>query len=228
VDLVVGSRSLVLLGPNGAGKTTLLRAIATLQLPTSGDLRLFGLDARGRDGAILARRNIGYQSQSGSFVPTFSVKNVVEYAGWLKGLNGDSLHQRVDEVLQQTRISHLSRRRVSRLSGGEQKRVSIAQALVHAPKVLLLDEPTAALDPEERISLLELLSTLKHQCTIVFSTHNTADVESVADDVVVVDGGQITFTGSVAAFGALADSESDGFGTKFDRAYSRCVRSGDA
>ncbi len=160
---------------------------------------------------------MGYLPQSGFFVPSFTVRESVAYALWLKGQRNNGL---VGEALERSNTAHLAARKMSRLSGGERQRVGIAQAVVSKPRVLLLDEPTASLDPIERRSVLEVLAALAGTTTIIMSTHNVADLPGICDSVMAVSHGQVRFHGSVSEFAAADAPTAD----DLESAYARCIQ----
>lgn len=213
---VHSSGILGLLGPNGAGKTSLLSVLGTLRRPSSGTARVGGHDLQTRHGIAQARAATGYLPQSGFFVPSFTVRESVAYALWLKGQRNNVL---VEEALERSNTAHLATRKMSRLSGGERQRVGIAQAVVSQPGVLLLDEPTASLDPIERRSVLDVLASLSGTTTIIMSTHNVADLPGICDSVMAVSRGKVRFHGSVRAFAAVNAPTA----TDLEIAYARCV-----
>jgi ABC-2 type transport system ATP-binding protein len=189
-----------LLGPNGAGKSTLLRALATLITPSSGSVRLLG-----RTDLREIRRRIGYLPQEFGCYPRFTARAFVEYFAWLKEVPAAELPMAVDRALTRVGLDDRADDKLKRLSGGMRRRVGIAQAIVNDPKILLLDEPTAGLDPEQQVDFRALLRELGETCCVVLSTHLMGDVQS-CDQVCVLDSGRAVFRGTpgeLAAGGSL-------------------------
>jgi ABC-2 type transport system ATP-binding protein len=192
-----------LLGPNGAGKTTLLRVLATVLAPDAGDVRLLGLDPRRDDERVALRRRLGYLPQEPGFHRRFTAFEFVDYVAILKELTDRrARHDEVRRVLAAVDLQDVANRRIRALSGGMRRRVGLAQALLGDPDLLVLDEPTAGLDPEQRLRFRELVSAVAEHRTVVVSTHQTEDVAALCSRVVVLHGGQVRFAG---APGELAD-----------------------
>ena len=197
VDLDLGSGIHGLLGPNGAGKTTLLTTLATVAPPRAGRLTVMGRPVTSGARAREARAHIGFLPQGFAFSPRFTVREFVEYVAWTKVMPRRSVDAAVDDALHRTDLRAQRDTRLGALSGGMLQRAGIAQALVNDPAVLVLDEPTAGLDPEQRFAFRTLLTTLTDK-TVVLSTHLVEDVAATCDRVLVLDDGRITFDGSVA------------------------------
>jgi ABC-2 type transport system ATP-binding protein len=198
----------VILGPNGAGKTTLLSLGATALRATSGTVRLDGNEASSRRDRTAMRRAIGWMPQQFRAVPGLTAREQVAYAGWLKGLSRADAWRDAAAALAKVGLSEEGDRRTAQLSGGQQRRVGLAQLLVHDAQLLLLDEPTAGLDPRQRAHFREVVRDLVHAVPIVVSTHQIDDLTDLFDAVVVLDHGRIRFEGDVAAFMALAPAGS--------------------
>jgi ABC-2 type transport system ATP-binding protein len=184
-----------LLGPNGAGKTTLMRALSTVVKPTGGRLRLLGADAA--DGRTLRelRRRLGYLPQHFGFYPRFTVREYVEYMAWLREMPAAAIPGAVQRSIERVRLADRADSRLKSLSGGMLRRVGIAQAIVNDPALLLLDEPTVGLDPEQRVEFRGLLRELGADSCVVVSTHLVEDVVAACTDVVLIDGGTLVFQG---------------------------------
>jgi ABC-type multidrug transport system ATPase subunit len=178
-----------LLGPNGAGKSTLMRMLATVTKPTSGTIRLTGSDVGKSPDAL--RRTLGYLPQDFGIYPHLSAIEFLEYIGALKGIPRRALPARIETLLDLLNLTHAGSRALGGFSGGMRQRVGIAQALLNEPRLLIVDEPTAGLDPEERVRLRTLLRDMAGDRIIIFSTHICSDVESIATRVVIVNHGTL-------------------------------------
>ncbi|MFI5530190.1 ATP-binding cassette domain-containing protein [Kitasatospora sp. NPDC051853] len=210
LNLRFGAGCTVLLGPNGAGKSTLLGLVSSVLRPTSGQVRLegpggsAGLDTGRAKDLKEYRRRVGWLPQQVRPVPGLRVREQAAYAGWLKGLSRREAWEKSSRALEQVGLSPLADRRSSELSGGQLRRLGIAQTLVHGARLVLLDEPTAGLDPVQRGVLRELIAELRHLTSFVVSTHQTEDLAEVYDEVVLLDRGEIRHQGPVDSFLALA------------------------
>jgi ABC-2 type transport system ATP-binding protein len=205
LSLVCEGGMLGLVGPNGAGKTTLMRVIATLLPPTTGTVRWNGLDVGAGGQEIRAR--LGYLPQQFGVYPEFSARRFLRYLAALKGLARAGRDRRVDEVLELVNLEADADRRLSTYSGGMLQRVGIAQALLNDPDLLIVDEPTAGLDPSERVRFRTLLAGLTANRLVILSTHIVSDVEAVAGRLVVMRGGAVlTDTSPEALLGSAAGS----------------------
>ena len=194
-----------LLGPNGAGKTTLLRMLATVLAPDGGELRLLGRDLGRGDERIEVRRRLGYVPQEPGFHQDFSAFDFVDYVAILKEMTDSAQrHAEVRRVLQVVGLDDVRHRKLRRLSGGMRRRVAIAQALLGRPELLVLDEPTVGLDPEQRLRFREMLADVGPAATVVLSTHQTGDVAALCGRVVVLHDGAIRFDGTPAELAATA------------------------
>ncbi len=196
LNLTFGEGVFALLGPNGSGKTTFMRMLATLLEPTTGTARVDGLDIR-RD-RLEVRRLLGYLPQDFGFYPTLTVGEQLDYMALLCDL-GAAANRReaVERCMKQVNMTQYRDRRVGTLSGGMRQRLGIAQALLNEPRLLIIDEPTAGLDPEERIRTRGLLAELGSDRVVLLSTHIVADVEAAADNVCILRFGENLFTGKV-------------------------------
>ena len=189
LDLVVPTGSIFgLLGPNGAGKTTTIRILTGLARPTAGSASVVGIEV-GLDQPEL-RRRIGYLDQDPRFYSWMKGWELLELVGRLHGLTGSELRTRVGDMLARTGLLGAAGRRIGGYSGGMRQRLGIAQALLHRPQILFLDEPVSSLDPEGRRDLLELIAGLRGEATVVFSTHVLSDVERICDRVAILDRGR--------------------------------------
>src|SRR5437867_439922 len=186
-----------LLGPNGAGKTTLLRMMATVLAPDAGQLRLLGWDPRHADERLSIRRRLGYMPQEPGFHRGFTAFEFVDYVAILKEMvDRRSRHDEVRRVLSLVGLETVSGRKIRALSGGMRRRVALAQSLLGDPDLLVLDEPTAGLDPEQRLRFREIVSERSADRTVVLSTHQTEDVAALCPRVVVMDDGRVLFDGT--------------------------------
>ena len=202
----IGSGVTGLLGPNGAGKTTLLRILATVAAPDSGSVSVFGRNPADAGERTAIRRELGYLPQDPGFQRGFSVFEFVDYIAILKEMaNRRKRHDEVRRVIEAVDLTSVSGKRVRALSGGMKRRTALAAALLGDPRFLVLDEPTAGLDPEQRLRFRELVSHAGEGRAVLLSTHQTEDVAALCQDVVVLDRGRVLFHGSSAELTAVAD-----------------------
>jgi ABC-2 type transport system ATP-binding protein len=194
VSMRIGPGVLGLLGPNGAGKSSLMRVAATVTRPTSGQVLFDGTDAVARPG--LLRRNLGYLPQDFGVYPHLSAREFLSYLAAVKGMPARVARTRIGELLELFDLAGAGRRPLGNYSGGMLRRVGIAQALLAEPRVLIVDEPTAGLDPEERVLFRNLLSDLAGDRVVLLSTHIISDVESVASDIAIMASGRLRLRGS--------------------------------
>jgi ABC-2 type transport system ATP-binding protein len=205
VDLAFAPGVNGLLGPNGAGKTTMLRILATVLPADAGDVEAFGVDPTTGAGRLSVRRRLGYLPQEPGYHRQFSAFDFVDYVAILKEwADRRPRHDEVRRVLTLVGLEPVMHKRISQLSGGMRRRVGIAQALLGRPELLILDEPTAGLDPEQRLRFRELLGTEAAGATVLLSTHQTDDVAALCQHVVVLLDGQVRFTGAPTALAELA------------------------
>ncbi|HEX5541507.1 MAG TPA: ATP-binding cassette domain-containing protein [Micromonospora sp.] len=200
LSLALDGRATVLLGPNGAGKSTLLSLIVGLLMPKRGAIHVDGMSSVSRRDRGRYRRHIGWLPQNVTAVPGLRVREQVAYAGWLKGLSRRDAWDRAATVLDRMDLTDLSERPAHALSGGQLRRVGIAQALVHEAQIVLMDEPTAGLDPMQRHKFRDTLIRIADHVRFVVSTHQTEDLSDIYEDVVVLDRGQVRYQGGVAEF----------------------------
>jgi ABC-2 type transport system ATP-binding protein len=205
VDLAFHPGITGLLGPNGAGKTTFLRIVATVLAPDAGDVRLLGRIPDTPERLADIRRRLGYLPQEMGFPRGFTAFGFVDYMAVLKEWTvRASRHDEVRRVLDLVDLGDLATKRISALSGGQRRRVALAQALLGEPELLLLDEPTTGVDPEQRVTLRQVLSRAGERSTVLLSTHQTEDVAALCDRVVVLDRGRVRFDGPVLDLVATA------------------------
>jgi ABC-type multidrug transport system ATPase subunit len=189
LSLRCGPSMLGLVGPNGAGKTSLMRMIATLLEPTEGTIRWNGQDIRTHGQAF--RQVLGYLPQDFGVYPEFTGRQFLRYLAAMKGLSSSLLHRRVDEVLEMVNLEQVADRKLPTYSGGMKQRIGIAQALLNDPQLLIVDEPTAGLDPSERVRFRTLLTSLTSNRITILSTHIISDVEAAASRLLLLQEGRV-------------------------------------
>ncbi len=205
-DLAATTGVTGLLGPNGAGKTTLLRILATVLAADEGSLRILEQDPLEPEGRRHIRRRLGYLPQDAGFHRGFTAFEAVDYVAVLKEhTKARARHDEVRRVLDLVGLSGVAGKKVRALSGGMRQRLGLAQALLGRPQLLVLDEPTVGLDPEQRMRFRDLVSEAGHGRTVILSTHQTEDVAAVCSQVVVVNRGRALFTGGVDELVKLAE-----------------------
>jgi ABC-2 type transport system ATP-binding protein len=187
-DLEVKPGVIGLLGPNGAGKSTLMRMLATITQPSAGTIQWNGVDVVRSPDAL--RSTLGYLPQDFGVYPNLSALEFLEYIAAIKGLDATSARRRIEELLVLVNLVHAAKRPLGGYSGGMKQRVGIAQALLNDPQLLIVDEPTVGLDPEERVRFRNLLSDLSGERIIFLSTHIVSDVEATATEIVVINKGR--------------------------------------
>ncbi|GAB3148797.1 ABC transporter ATP-binding protein [Micromonospora sonneratiae] len=199
VDLTVPGGMFGLLGGNGAGKTTLMRVLAGVLAPGAGRVSVGGHDLASRAGRLAVQRRLGYLPQDLGLYPDLSPREFLDYVALLKGLDDTAARRRqVGELLDMVGLTEVAGRRIKGFSGGMRRRVGIAQALLGDPALLVVDEPTAGLDPEERVRFRTLLAGLAGRRTVLLSTHIVEDVAQTCHDAAVLAAGRVVYTGSVA------------------------------
>ncbi|MDX1387810.1 MAG: ATP-binding cassette domain-containing protein [Acidobacteriota bacterium] len=197
VNLNVGTGLFGLLGPNGAGKSTLMRIVCTLLVPTEGTVHVGGHDVVRNRRAV--RELIGYLPQEFNAWRLHRVEEVLDTLSFLSGVTDKARRKkRVREVLEQVGLLDVADRKVKKLSGGMVRRLGVAQSLIHDPRVLVVDEPTVGLDPQERLRFRKLMASLGQDRVILLSTHIVADLGSGCHDLSIIDAGKIVFRGSPA------------------------------
>ncbi|HBJ2611713.1 TPA: ATP-binding cassette domain-containing protein [Clostridium botulinum] len=193
VSLQIESPSLIgLLGPNGAGKSTLMKLLVAELIPTSGEILIDGVPLLKNERKLKA--SLGYLPQSFGLYDELTVWQFLDYMAALKGIKNSK--KVIKEVIEKTNLTEKRKARISTLSGGQRQRVGIAQALMGNPELLIFDEPTVGLDPEERINFRNLFSKTAQDKIVLLSTHIIEDVQSVCDKLIVINHGQILFTGT--------------------------------
>lgn len=194
-----------LLGVNGAGKTTLMRMLCTLLTPTSGTITWDRQDIFSLGSAY--RNLLGYLPQDFGYYPDFSVQDYLLYIASIKGLRPVTARQRMQNLLEQVGLTQVRRQKMKKLSGGMKRRAGIAQAMLNDPKILILDEPTAGLDPKERIRFRNLISELAENRLVLLSTHIVSDVEYIADQILLMKDGSLVHHGTSQQLLAAAPTQ---------------------
>jgi ABC-type multidrug transport system ATPase subunit len=197
VQLSLAPGVLGLLGPNGAGKSTLMRILATITQPSSGRVTWNGADISSNPDAL--RGALGYLPQDFGVYPNLSAIEFLEYLAAVKGVPAEPARKRIAELLELVNLADVARRPLGGYSGGMRQRVGIAQALLNDPQLLIVDEPTAGLDPEERVRFRNLLSELSGERVVILSTHIVSDVEAVATSIAILSHGQLLAHGAPEA-----------------------------
>ena len=193
VSVTIHSGMYGLLGRNGAGKTSLMRILATLSVPSGGEVSMTGIPIN-ETGKI--REIVGYLSQNFSFYRNMSVYDAMDYLGLLSNLPDKIRKERIASLLEQVNLKENMRTKIKALSGGMKQRLGIAQALLHDPQILIVDEPTAGLDPEERIRFRNMLSEFAEDRIVILSTHISSDVETSCENIGVLDNGKMIWNGA--------------------------------
>ncbi|WP_328731783.1 ATP-binding cassette domain-containing protein [Streptomyces caniferus] len=204
LDLSIGHRATVLLGPNGAGKSTLMGIAASWISPTEGTVTWRGIDPAPSKSRAAYRQAVGWLPQNVKPMPGLTVRENVAYIGWLKGMSRSDAWDQSREALERVKLGSLADRKSHQLSGGQLRRMGIAGTLVHSSEIVLLDEPTAGLDPSQRQIFRDLVTHLLADIQVVVSTHQTEDLDTMYDHVVILDQGRVRFEGDTDAFLSLA------------------------
>lgn len=202
VDMRIERGMFGLLGRNGAGKTTLMKVLSTLLEKDSGKVKVCGIPV---EHAAEIRKITGYLPQEFSMYPNMKVYEAMDYLGVLSGLTKAQRKERIPLLLERVNLSDNAGTRVRALSGGMKRRLGIARAILHDPKVLIVDEPTAGLDPEERVRFRNLLSEIAEDRIVILSTHIVGDVEATCEEIAVIDQGRILFRGTVEELLSLVE-----------------------
>jgi ABC-2 type transport system ATP-binding protein len=223
VNLEAGPGVFGLLGPNGAGKTSLLRMMATVLPPTSGTMRLLGRDPGAYGPRREIRRRLGYLPQTLGYYPGFTVAEFVEYFALLKDMPPRQVPRAVAAAIEHVGLGEAARAKLRTLSGGMLRRAGIAQAIVNEPELLLLDEPTAGLDPEQRVAFRALLRDFGQRATVIVSTHLVEDVGAACAEVALMDHGRIVFHGTPAELIARGEGSGAAGDAPLERGYSAAL-----
>lgn len=204
ISLTIPSGMFGLLGRNGAGKTSLMRILATLQMPTKGSITINGIPLHDTK---RIRKIVGYLPQDFSLYPNMTVYSAMDYLGVLSEIPMQERRKRIETLLQQVNLENARKTKVKALSGGMRRRLGIAQALLHDPQILIVDEPTAGLDPEERIRFRNLLCEFAEHRLVILSTHIVEDIDSTCQNVAVLDEGTLLFCGTISELRRQAEGK---------------------
>jgi ABC-2 type transport system ATP-binding protein len=197
IDLTIQSGMFGLVGPNGAGKTSLMRILAGLLRPSTGGVKVFGHDMTTGQGKQAAKAILGYLPQELGLYPNLSGREFLDYIAILKGVTDkNARNHQVNDLLEQVRLTDVAERKLKTYSGGMKRRIGVAQALLGKPQLLIVDEPTVGLDPEERVRFRNLLSDMATRCTIILSTHIVEDISHSCNDLAVISKGKVLFRGA--------------------------------
>ncbi|MER5768499.1 ABC transporter ATP-binding protein [Streptomyces sp. NPDC001985] len=213
-----------LLGPNGAGKTSLIRVLATVAAPAAGRVELLGRDVSAHRERAEVRRRLGYLPQEFGFYPGFTVREFVSYIAWLKEMAPDTVPGAVETAVERVGLADRIDAKVRTLSGGMVRRVGIAQAIVNEPELLLLDEPTAGLDPEQRVEFRALLREVGTSATVIVSTHLVEDVAAACGRVTLIESGRVAYRGSTEELTELGGAPSGDAVSGIERGYTAALR----
>lgn len=220
ITLTINQGMFGLLGRNGAGKTTLMKTLATLHRKKSGSITICGVPV---ENAREIRSMTGYLPQDFSMYPTMTVEESLDYLGILSGMNGDLRKERIKMLLKRVNLTEHKQKKIKALSGGMKRRLGIAQALLHDPKVLIVDEPTAGLDPEERIRFRNLLCEVAEERIVILSTHIVGDIEATCEDIAIMNDGKILWQGTVTEL--IRNAENKVFTVNVNKKYLTQIRS---
>ncbi|WP_030811671.1 ATP-binding cassette domain-containing protein [Streptomyces sp. NRRL S-337] len=222
LDLSIEHRATVLLGPNGAGKSTLLGIAASWISPSEGTVTWRGTDPSQSKSQAAYRKAVGWLPQNVKPMPGLTVRENVAYIGWLKGMPRSDAWDQSRDALERVKLGSLADRKSHQLSGGQLRRMGIAGTLVHSSEIVLLDEPTAGLDPSQRQIFRDLVTNLLSDIQVVVSTHQTEDLDAMYDHVVILDKGQVRFEGDTHSFLALAPQGTPE-GRRAEGAYTQLI-----
>lgn len=197
LSLEIGPGMFGLLGPNGSGKTTLMRMMAGLLRPTAGHITIFGHDIATAPGRQQVKRQLGYLPQELGLYPHLTAREFLDYVAILKGVTAsDERRRQIGELLDIVRLTDVANRPLKTFSGGMKRRIGIAQALLGAPRLLIVDEPTTGLDPEERVRIRAFFSEMARQTTVILSTHVIEDIGASCADLAILRKGRLRYRGS--------------------------------
>lgn len=189
INMTLKTGTYGLLGENGAGKSTLMRILTTVDFQSKGQITFNGEEIVKLDEKY--RSILGYMPQDYNVFPSFTAIEFLDYMGTLKGIQKKELSKKIPEILEFVNLAHVANRKVSTFSGGMKRRIGIAQAILNDPKILILDEPTAGLDPKERIRFSNIISAMSKDKIVILSTHIVSDIEAIANDLIIIKNGEI-------------------------------------
>ncbi|MGL5755749.1 MAG: ABC transporter ATP-binding protein [Paraclostridium sp.] len=195
INITMKAGTYGLLGENGAGKSTLMRILTTIDFQTKGNITFNGEDIVKLDEKY--RDIIGYMPQDYNVFSSFTAKDFLEYMGTLKGLSREELSVKIPEVLEFVNLTNVANKKVKSFSGGMKRRIGIAQAILNDPKILILDEPTAGLDPKERIRFSNIISEMSEDKIVILSTHILSDIEAIANDLIIIRQGEVVESNNI-------------------------------
>ncbi|MBN1058862.1 ATP-binding cassette domain-containing protein [Clostridium botulinum] len=203
INLNIGKGIFGLLGKNGSGKTTLMRIITTLMKPTKGQVNILGLESKAKNYEDI-KKNIGYLPQEFGFYKDFTVLEIMNYISILANIEKFSMESKIKKTLKSVGMYSARKKKYKELSGGMKRRVGLAQAMLNEPKILIVDEPTAGVDPEERIKIRNLLNEYSQDNTVLFSTHIVEDIENTCNKLAILNEGKLIFNGDLSNLLKLA------------------------
>ncbi|CAI6081479.1 Vitamin B12 import ATP-binding protein BtuD [Paenibacillus sp. JJ-100] len=196
INITIPTGMYGILGRNGAGKTTFMRILTTLIEPNSGSVEMNGIPLLPKN-VNKIKAMVGYLPQEFGFYPNFTVRESLEYIGLLNKMDSRIIKARIDDILEEVNLIQHTRKKVRQLSGGMKRRLGVAQAILHEPEILIVDEPTTGVDPEERIALRNLLSNYSRDKIVILSTHIIEDIASTCNQIAILDQGRLAFDGEV-------------------------------
>ncbi|WP_394888039.1 ABC transporter ATP-binding protein [Clostridium butyricum] len=203
INLNIGKGIFGLLGKNGSGKTTLMRIITTLMEPTKGNINILGLEYNKKNYEKI-KKNIGYLPQEFGFYRDFTVLEIMNYLSILNNIDNSVKRDKIKKILNNVGMYDYRDKKYKQLSGGMKRRVGLAQAMLNEPKILIVDEPTAGVDPQERIKIRNLLNEYSQNNTVLFSTHIIEDIESTCNNLAILNEGNLVFNGDLKTLLDLA------------------------
>ncbi|MGL4666083.1 MAG: ABC transporter ATP-binding protein [Clostridium butyricum] len=203
INLNIGKGIFGLLGKNGSGKTTLMRIITTLMEPTKGNINILGLEYNKKNYEKI-KKNIGYLPQEFGFYRDFTVLEIMNYLSILNNIDNSVKRDKIKKILNNVGMYDYRDKKYKQLSGGMKRRVGLAQAMLNEPKILIVDEPTAGVDPQERIKIRNLLNEYSQNNTVLFSTHIVEDIESTCNNLAILNEGNLVFNGDLKTLLDLA------------------------
>lgn len=215
--------AIALLGPNGAGKTTLFRILSTTLNPSSGSFGYAGIASGNRRSIEAMRRAIGFLPQDFNPLPSYTCRELLAYTAWLRQMRPDDTEEAISRALSSVDLHSCADQKIRTLSGGTRRRLGLAQALVSDPRLVLLDEPTVGLDPEQRSSFLEKLEVVAKSSTVLLATHLVEDVAMFASQVVILNSGRLAFSGSLVDLCQI-ESRRDITGAAVQQAYLQVLK----